>query len=261
MLNHQDEDVGDPGGGYFDTSYVPLVSQETRGTGISQQVEFIEKFVLAKFEQPVVLDLCCGHGRHLEALSRLGINLTGSDINEHFIKIARQRIDNDVNLICCDAREFVRDNLFDVVLNLETSLGCFTLSDAELVIANIYRSLKNGGALLLHVFNPDFAMYKLPHRTWFEGQEGIIALEERKFDPDRGLVTITQVRFSPLHTADVYRASNHQIRVMMFTYDDLCRMVTKAGFRIRHVYGDFKGSPYEDESPNIIMFCTKGEAG
>jgi len=256
-FSNQQTELGDSRGRYFDLSYISQVSCESRGTEVEKQIEFIEQKILSHFKHPKILDLCCGHGRHLEWLSKKGFDLTGVDINQVFIDIALQRKSSNVQLICCDARQFVSSNAFDVVLNLETSLNCFNYEDALLTLSNIYQSLRKGGAFLLHVFNPEFAIRELPHRTWIKTEDGIILLEKRKFDSKTNTVTITQNRLLPVNGEGNYQESTHQIKLLMFTYDQLYKMLARVGFNIQCVYGNFQGVAYGSEFPDLIFVCSR----
>jgi SAM-dependent methyltransferase len=256
-FSNQPTELGDSRGRYFDLSYVSQVSCESRGTKVEKQIEFIEQKILSFFKYPKILDLCCGYGRHLEWLSKKGLNLTGVDINQAFIDIALQKTSGNVQLICCDARQFVNPNTFDVVLNLETSLNCFDYEDALLTLSNIHQSLREGGLFLLHVFNPEFAIRELPHRTWIKTEDGMILLEKRKFDSKTNTVLITQIRLLPLNSEGNYRESTHQIKLLMLTYDKLCEMLTRVGFSIQYVYGNFQGAACGSEFPDLIFVCSR----
>jgi SAM-dependent methyltransferase len=249
-------EIGDDTGNYFDSSYVSLVSCESRGTGVTQQINFIEQKILPEFTFPKILDFCCGHGRHVEILSQKEFDITGVDINQVFIDIGRQKIGNKAKLICCDAKEFVTNDRFDIILNLETSLNCFNTKDAVLVLGKMYEFLNTDGIMVLHVFNPEFALRKLPHRTWVKTQDGLIVFEQREFDYDKSMITITQNRLLPVGEK-TYQEHTHQIRLMMFTYGVLCQMLTQVGFCIRSVYGNFKESAYTADSSDILLVCSK----
>lgn len=99
-----------------------------------------------------VLDVPCGAGRHVRALSELGYDVLG--------------VDNDPAVspqVLCDLRELDRLPAdFDAVLNMWASFGYFEAEENERVLASIARRLRPGGRLVLDLFNREF----------FEGRDG-----------------------------------------------------------------------------------------
>jgi 2-polyprenyl-3-methyl-5-hydroxy-6-metoxy-1,4-benzoquinol methylase len=73
-----------------------------------------------------VLDAPCGHGRIANRLARTGAHVTGVDITEPFLAIARNQAAEwgvEVDYRVGDMRELGFDGEFDVVLNWFTSFG------------------------------------------------------------------------------------------------------------------------------------------
>ena len=65
---------------YLD-SYSPILTPERT----LRQVDFIER-VLGLPSDSKILDLCCGHGRHLVELASRGYQMTGLDLDPCFWK-------------------------------------------------------------------------------------------------------------------------------------------------------------------------------
>ena len=99
-----------------------------------------------------VLDVPCGEGRHVRALTALGYKVVG--------------VDNDPAVsppVLGDLREL--DALptgFDAVINMWASFGYFEAEENERVLASFARRLRPGGRLVLDLFNREF----------FEGRGG-----------------------------------------------------------------------------------------
>ena len=68
---------------YLD-SYPFLTSESTLG-----EVDFIEK-TLALPTGSKILDLCCGHGRHLIELASRGYQMMGLDLDPLFLELTQQ---------------------------------------------------------------------------------------------------------------------------------------------------------------------------
>lgn len=69
-------------------------------------VKFLNKYHLIPLRDKKILEVGCGIGSNLIDFIRLGANpknITGNDLLESRIAAARERLPNDVRLICSDA--------------------------------------------------------------------------------------------------------------------------------------------------------------
>ncbi len=112
-----------------------------------------------------ILDLCCGHGRHLAGLQGAGRSLTGVDNSEYFLAVARAVLPPDVELRLEDATTCDFGREFEVILCLENSF-VFGEADAARVMRNIAAALAEDGVAVIHLTDPDFAATRLPRRSW-----------------------------------------------------------------------------------------------
>lgn len=93
----------------------------------------VQRAVIAKFHDKAVelinrakpatiLELGCGEGFVLDAVAKAGVTaeLTGVDLNERAVKIARERVGHHATIEHRDARELIDDGRrFDMVMMLE----------------------------------------------------------------------------------------------------------------------------------------------
>jgi ubiquinone/menaquinone biosynthesis C-methylase UbiE len=122
--------------------------------GTDQEVEFlIDLFQLTPKHR--VLDVACGPGRHALALAKKGIKVTGVDISDRLLAIARRsaELDNvkNVEFVKADARAIPYNEEFDAAVCL--CEGAFGLLESDMenerVLQAIFRSMKPGGKLAL----------------------------------------------------------------------------------------------------------------
>ncbi|MGH9005998.1 MAG: class I SAM-dependent methyltransferase, partial [Acidimicrobiia bacterium] len=159
---HWFEDVADHlGEAYLRYSF-------TQGTG--QEVAFlVEELGLAPGMR--VLDVGCGPGRHAHALARLGVEVTGVDISERFIDLARKDAPAGATFVRGDARALGYDAEFDAVISL--CQGAFGLAGGPgapldpdgAVLAGMARALEPGGRLALTAFSAYFQVRHLDEGT------------------------------------------------------------------------------------------------
>lgn len=258
-----DVDVDRTGVDFFDSAYIEAVESETRGTPLGVQYDFLVRFLLSRYSRPRVLDLCCGHGRHLERVVESGLDAVGIDLSRVSIERARARLGGRAELICGDALKLAMPGSFEVALNLETSLGSFTRAQAPQLLARAFESLRPGGRFAVHVFHPEIVRRKLGARGWFRYASGMIVLESRKFTNDGADLAIEQLRFrrAPASAAaapdDLHALTTHRITMTLFAQDELVGLLAGAGFEVEGIFGDFHGVAFGAESPDLIIVALK----
>src|SRR3972149_4614948 len=92
-----------------------------------------------------VVDLGCGRGRHAIPLSRRGYRVTGVDLSDKMLGLARERALREgasIEWVREDMRKFVRRGAFGACLSLFPSFGFFNDEENELVIGNVAQRRK-----------------------------------------------------------------------------------------------------------------------
>jgi len=117
------------------------------------EVDFVEQEI-GHDQSKRILDVGCGSGRHALELARRGYAVVGIDLSESMLAQGRKiaKAENlNVDLIQCDARELKYQGEFDAVIML--CEGAFSLMEEDemdrLILANIFRALRNNGKLIL----------------------------------------------------------------------------------------------------------------
>ncbi|MFA6105409.1 MAG: class I SAM-dependent methyltransferase [Patescibacteria group bacterium] len=207
-----------------------------------------------------ILDCPCGYGRHSLALAEAGFNVTGADINERFLKLdedkrSEKKIEN-CRFIKNDMRHLKFRNEFDAVINMFYSFGFFDSDkENEEVARKFFEALKPGGKFLMHthVTVPRLVSGELLNfqvRKLLSGKE--LELKRRY-----NTTTKREDGEWTLITKDGKREELTPYSVRLYTdkeFTDLCKGV---GFKEVACYGDWDGSPYNDNSPQLITVATK----
>ncbi|MFC1919860.1 class I SAM-dependent methyltransferase [Chloroflexota bacterium] len=123
------------------------------------RVETELAFRLLKIEKGMqVLDFGCGTGNFSVKLAKKGCRVTGVDVSEEMLKIARskavmQRFDIDFIRITGDELAF-EDSYFDAVVTMATFEF---IKDSLKVLAELFRVVKPGGQVLVGTIAKDSA--------------------------------------------------------------------------------------------------------
>lgn len=248
--------ISDEGTNYFDETYLhsyhSIYNQLT-----SEQIDFIKQRILSVFHQPKILDFGCGHGRHLLKLYEEGYDITGLDVNKDYLEIIRSQTGNNINLIHADGRFYTGNEEYDVVINMETSIGYLSDNGNRKLLSSIYNCLKPDGLFLLHVFNREAILRNWRPTRWFKSTTGAFILEKREADLPNGRLLIKQTRLLPTSTANEYIAKDCEVSIRLYTLYELKEMLTDTGFSLYEIYGDFDGRQYDMNTEEMIIVCKK----
>lgn len=153
----------------------------------------IDLFTAALVPDPndVILDLCCGQGRHTLELARRGYRqLFGLDRSHYLINRAKTLAKKEglkVNFKEGDARKlpFPADK-FDAIMIPGNSFGYFESShDDTKVLEEVRRILKPGGRLLIDLTDGDYVRQQYQPRSWEWIDKKYFVCRERALSKDQ----------------------------------------------------------------------------
>jgi len=96
-----------------------------------------------------ILDIGCGTGKHLSFFKKGGYTVSGVDVSENMIDEAKKYLQQEEDLICCKASEFVFNKKFETIISLFHVMSYQTENDElEKVFKNISEHLTDGGLFI-----------------------------------------------------------------------------------------------------------------
>jgi SAM-dependent methyltransferase len=190
-----------------------------------------------------VLDVACGAGRHMRAITEAGGLPFGLDLSASLLRRARDVTDRP--LIRADMRRLpIRPGSVDLALNLFTSFGYFSTDEEHQdALAGMVATLQPGGWFVLDFLNADHVRANLvPHEA--SEIEGATVEITRRLSEDgrfvRKSITTSEGR-------------EFMERVRLFSAGDLRRMLGSCGLLIGPCYGDYSGNSLDGSSPRTIL--------
>lgn len=205
----------------------------------------------------VILDLCCGIGRHSNELARRGYKVTGVDRTKSYLEIAKGTAKNEglsTEFVQKDMREFVRENGFDVVLSMFTSFGYFEDDSQQMqVLDNVFRSLRLGGRFIIECMGKEILARIFNDADWSEGDYGI-HLERRKPIDDWGKMQNTWILLAKDGTRHEWNVTHY-----LYSAVELKSLLRSAGFTDVRAYGGLDGSIYNNTSRRLAVVGVKKE--
>jgi SAM-dependent methyltransferase len=208
-----------------------------------RQVRFLLQATLAQPEWKI-LDIGCGHGRHLQAFLKQGFTRTiGIDLSAAQLADARKQ---NLAVARADMRMLpFPPGHFDLVASLFTSFGYFATSGEDLdALAGFGACLRPQGFLFLDLPNKNHIL------------ENLVAADERHVD---GMLIVQKRRVERHADGDQVvksiemRAANGQTqafeeRVRLWELAPLQEAALRLGLRLQRVFGDECGSEYAPDA-------------
>lgn len=116
------------------------------------EVTFIEDIFENTYKPKKILELGCGTGNYTQILLERGYEITGVDISENMLKIAKEKC--TCNFIRGSIRDISINDRFDACIAMFAVMGYITEnSDIVKVLNNIRRHLKPNGLFVFDVWN------------------------------------------------------------------------------------------------------------
>jgi len=175
----------------FNSMYLKTDADVVNDSDITKKEIDLFLDVLNIKSDAVILDLCCGHGRHSLELARRGFNnIRGLDRSHYLIQKAKQTAKKEglkVKFREGDARKIpFSDNTFDVVMILGNSFGYFdSVEDDIRILKEVFRVLKPSGKILIDVSDGDYLRQNYQSRSWEWIDKKYFVCRERSLTSDK----------------------------------------------------------------------------
>jgi SAM-dependent methyltransferase len=219
------------------------------------EVGFVAR-VLALPQGSHILDLCCGIGRHSRALARLGLRVSGLDLSEPSLEIAKSKAVGaglDVEYIHSDMRSIPFRSELDAVVNMYSSFGFLeTEGEDEHVVREVASALKPGGRFFLDMSNPLWLFRHYHPQVWAELPDGTVLLEKQTYEVRSGRVVATWRLIRPDGRSDDIHFS-----MRAYTLPELVNMLHRCSLEPVDVWGGLDGSPYGLDSMRLMLLAEK----
>ena len=202
-----------------------------------------------------VLDVPCGGGRVALELAASGYDVTGVDVSQSLLDVAKAKTDARGLAIRWqrgDMRDLPWVEEFDGAVCFWSSFGYFDEQGNADFLKAVARALKPGAPFvmdtpLLETRVPEIATE--PRVWWRVGS--LLALEERRFDYETSRVESdwTFIREG--------RRETKRLSVRLYTYRELTLLLEEAGFGDCQAYGDIDLEPFGSSSVWLYMVTRK----
>ncbi len=211
--------------------------------------DFLEKTLQLK-PGARVLDVPCGGGRHAVELAARGYKLTGVDYSAEMLAHARRQ-PSPVDWHQRDMRELPWAGEFDAAYCWGNSFPYFDDAGNAAFLASVHRALKPGGRFALETGAvAESILMNFHERRWFQIGD-IYFLIQNHYNHAEGFLEpeLTFIRNGAVEVR------GHRQRV--YSYRELCGLLTAAGFAGIEGYGGLNGEAYRLGSQRLVLVASK----
>ena len=226
---------------------------------------------LAREAAGPVLEIGCGTGRVLIPTARAGVEIVGLDSSSMMLAVCREKlalepdeVQSRVKLAKGDMRRFDLNLRFSLVtMPFRPFQHLLTVEEQLVCLACVHKHLVSGGKFILDVFNPS-----LPQLA---GKEDIgDLLDEPQFMmPDGRRVRrhhrlLSRDWFNQLQDLElIYEVGHadgreervvHSLRMRYLFRFEAEHLLSRCGFHVEALYGDYDKSAYGSKYPGELIF-------
>ena len=246
---------------WFETFFDDLWSDVFGQPASPEVAEFHARAIadlLGVGEGDAVLDVPCGVGRMTLPLARLGLRMTGVDLNAPYLDQARRQAETggpDIRFVQSDMREIDFGGEFDAALNWGGSFGYFSDDDNLRYCRRVCQALKPGGRFLIDAVNRPWLEAHCPPRTEIV-RCGVRVRQMSRFDARAGRYRAvwTYVR------GDERR--RHHLSMRVYGPGELRGLLRRAGFDGVELHGGPPPIiPYDASCRRVIAVATRERLG
>lgn len=235
--------------------YLYFMEDSLRLENTVAQLQFIEQRLDLRAGSSV-LDLGCGHGRHAIALAQRGCTVTGIDLSESFLEVARRQAAAqavELRLLLGDIGALRYDAEFNAAICLFDAFGFFDDAHCLRILQGAYAALRPGGRLLLDLRTREWMLRQPPCAVVDKGN-GDLMIDRQHFDIESGRLVDRRTTLRGQTRRDV------AFSVRLFAWTEIRMFLQSAGFEIEGAYGGFDGAPLAAERPRTLVIGRKPQA-
>jgi len=188
-----------------------------------------------------VLDVPCGEGRLALQLAQRGCQLTGIDITDELLDLARRRakeIDVEITWFQGDMRDLPWQQEFDAAYCMG-SFGFFDDAGNEAFVKAVGRSLRTGGKFVLEVhFTAEGWLPRFQERSWWRAGNVLCVQEQTYNYVDSRL----EIMWTLIHEG---KQEKKPSSFRVYTYRELTELLAGAGFGKFQAYSSVQSEPFD----------------
>lgn len=246
----------------FGTAVENLIEQASaQVTGL---IEIFSRFQV--LENSLILDLCCGIGRHSVVLAEGGFKVVGVDFAPDFIarakEIAAERnVGENVEFKVGDMRE-IREVLkdhkekFNAIVNLTTSIGYYDEETDRDVLMQLSGLTASKGILIIDIINREWLIRHFQARDVFHIGDDLVQVIDRRLNLENSRIENVW-KYYKKQGPDLKYLDTIEVHHRVYSLHELKKLVEESGWTYQTCYGGFKLESFTMDSNRMILVAKK----
>jgi SAM-dependent methyltransferase len=195
---------------------------------------------------PELLDIACGAGSFTIPLADAGYSMTGADLSDDFLRVARERAPG-IDWQRTDIRELPWQRRFDGALCFGNSFGYFPPDETRRLLRTVEKTLKKGARLVLETAATAESLLPNLQRERRIEAAGIVFSSRNWYHPEESRLE-TEYSFEKEDLRETKIAST-----WIFTTGGVVAMLAEAGFEVEEIYASAARDEFTVGSPRAIF--------
>ncbi len=229
------------------------------GIPTEKEVSFLAGYLSSESDR--VLDLACGGGRHAIELASMGYGVTGIEIGEYPLRIAKKEAEQrklNVNFVHGDILKLDMAGQFNMAFFICNQISHLSPEDCRTVFRNVAAALVDGGIFIVHLVKftdedkSSFVHWYLEKEPFYLKNRSVVHREQYYFDKNR-------TKLIRDFAVDTVTRENRLFGVSEknYTESELQHFAAECGLFLKEEFGDYDRSPLEENSPQKIFVFVK----
>lgn len=218
-----------------------------------------------KSKTSLVLDLACGTGKLTLLLREQGYDMTGVDLSEDMLSVARSECFDkgisDVLWLCQDMREFELYGTVDACVCSLDSINYLTkISDVKKCFSLVYNYLIPEGVFVFDINTPHRFKNVYGNNDYVLENDGSLCAWQNEYNEKTGKCNFYLTVFTENNDGTYDRSDEVQTE-KCYSRRQIEKALIDTGFEILGVYGDLNHTPAteNDEKWYFTVRCKKDE--
>lgn len=178
-----------------------------------------------------IMEIGCGTGEILQRLAAYGYEVSGIDISEEMLRIAKAKYDS-LDIKKEDMRIIKNENEFDGVVCVFDALNYLqSFEELKLVFENIKRAIKPNGIFLFDLLNRKMIDSMFPEDIFADDRENMSIIWKHSYNEETDLDKIS-TSFFIREEKNVYKRYDEVFYKKIYSSKKILQLITEMGFEL-----------------------------
>ena len=214
-------------------------------------------------EDGLVLDMGCGTGAMTRYLDAHGYDMTGIDVSEEMLTIAKEKSSPDILYLLQDMREFELYGTMRAAVSICDSMNYILEEDDLLQVFSLVNNYLDPEGLFVFDFNTEYKYREiLGEQTIAEDREECSFIWDNYYDEDERINEYELTLFvRDEEQPQLYRKYQEEHFQRAYTLEQIRHMLTEAGLEYVTAYDDYTKESPHDRSERICVVAREHGKG